>query len=205
MNPSTSICLERGNPELQDRAEVLSLGDRRVVILADGVGGISGGARAADWFIRGVREAAAGLASAEACWELMRRLDGEIAEANVCGETTGIVVVLRAEGLFGASVGDSAAWLFAIAGRTELTGGQMRKPFLGSGTAWPHRFEQRSVSGTLVVATDGLWKYTSLEVIEKKARAGAPEKLATELAELVRMRSGGFQDDVGIVTVAVAD
>jgi hypothetical protein len=34
-------------------------------------------------------------------------------KASDCGETTGVVVVISAEGVAGASVGDSAAWLFS--------------------------------------------------------------------------------------------
>jgi hypothetical protein len=40
MNPVTSTFLECGNPELQDRAEILSIGDRMVFVVADGAGGI---------------------------------------------------------------------------------------------------------------------------------------------------------------------
>lgn len=199
----TSIFLERGNPEMQDRVEFLPFGDRLVFIVGDGAGGIRGGTQAVEWFVRGARQAAPALTSVDDCAELLRRLDGEIADADECGETTGIIIVLNSKGLFGASVGDSAAWLFAAEGKTELTQGQARKPFLGGGMVRPHRFEYVFGRGTLVVATDGLWKYTSLESIERMVRAGSPEKLAADLAELVRLRSGGLQDDVGIVAAAV--
>lgn len=172
-------------------------------IVADGAGGISGGTQAVEWFVRGARQSAPTLASVDDCAELLQRLDAEIADTDECGETTGIVLVLNSNGLFGASVGDSAAWLFAADDKMELTQGQTRKPFLGGGMARPHRFEQRFSRGTLVVATDGLWKYTSLESIERTVRGGSAEKLAAELGELVRLRSGGLQDDVGIVTAMV--
>jgi hypothetical protein len=83
-------------------------------------------------------------------------LDEEIADADQCGETTGIVLVLNSRGLFGASVGDSAAWLFAVDSKAGLTQGQASKPFLGGGMSRPHRFEHAFERGTLVVATDGL-------------------------------------------------
>lgn len=203
MIPITSIFLERGNPELQDRAEILSLGNRLVLIVADGAGGISGGAQAADFFLRNVREVSPGLVSAQGCVELPRRLDVQIADAKECGETTGLVLVLGSAGLFGASVGDSAAWLFSANSKQDLTGGQARKPFLGGGTASPRPFAQNPAEGTLVVATDGLWKYTSLEIIEQRMRAALPEKLAAELADLVRLRSGTFPDDIAIVTIYI--
>jgi PPM family protein phosphatase len=192
--------VESGNPELQDRAEIIALDNRTVFAVADGAGGIGGGAQAADLFIRSVREAAPGLASEEDCCQCLHLLDHKIAEANDCGETTGIVVVMRFDGLFGASVGDSKAWLFTPDAKQELTAGQSRKPFLGTGVAYPRQFAFHSKQGTLVVATDGLWKYASLELIEKKAKTGRPENLAEELADLARLRSGAFPDDIAIVT-----
>lgn len=196
----TSIFLERGNPELQDRVEILPLGDRTIFVLADGAGGISGGAQAADLFIRAAKEAAPDLTNAEQCRQLLQSIDQNIADANDCGETTGVVVVVRSDGLFGAQVGDSAAWLFSPGGKQELTSGRARKPFLGNGGVFPHLFVQQATQGTLVVASDGLWKYTSLELIEQKVSAVAAENLATELATLVRLRSGAFPDDIAIAT-----
>ena len=67
MNAITSMELERGNPEMQDRAEVLRLGDRIIVVLADGSGGRSGAAQAAEFFIRSACEAAGSLATAQDC------------------------------------------------------------------------------------------------------------------------------------------
>jgi serine/threonine protein phosphatase PrpC len=196
----TSIFLEGGNPELQDRVEILRFEDRPVFLLADGAGGISGGAQAADCFIRASKEAAPGLTNAEQCRQLLQTIDQNIADANDCGETTGVVVLVRPDSLFGAQVGDSAAWLFSSGGKRELTSGRARKPFLGTGGAFPHLFVQQAPQGTLVVASDGLWKYTSLELIEQKVGSVAAENLATELASLVRLRSGAFPDDIAIAT-----
>jgi hypothetical protein len=78
-----------------------------------------------------------------------------------------------------------------------------RKPFLGSGSAWAISFSKPAVKGTLVAATDGLWKYTSLEKIAEKVRAVAPESLAQDLAELVRLKSGAYPDDVAVATAHI--
>src|SRR5204862_8012805 len=133
------------------------------------------------------------LSGPEACSRLLYGVDQRIAQAADCGETTGVVVVSSSSELFVASVGDSAAWVFTPDARQELT--RTRKPYLGTGVAAPHQFARHLSQGTLVVASDGLWKYTSLELIEQKARMGNPQRLATELAELVRLRSGTFPDD----------
>ena len=197
------MLLERGNPELQDRVEILRFDSRTVLVVADGAGGISGGAQAADFFVRSVRDVAAELTNAEDCGQLLLALDQKIAEATDCGETTGIVVVVRSDGLFGANVGDSAAWLFTTDGKQELTGGRPRKPFLGTAATSPHQFVRTSSQGMIVVATDGLWKYTSLELIEQRVMTGNPRNLAEELADLVRLNSGAFPDDIAIVTCRI--
>jgi serine/threonine protein phosphatase PrpC len=186
---------------LQDRAKILRIGDRIVFIVADGSGGRSGAAEAAELFIHSVCEVAENLTAAQDCFRLLCELDQKIAQANNCGETTGAVVVVSSGELFGANVGDSAAWLFTQDGKQELS--RLRKPYLGTGVAAPHQFTSKASSGTLVVATDGLWKYTSLELIEGKARTGKPESLAGELAELVRLRSGAFSDDIAIATCRI--
>lgn len=199
----TSIFLDRGNPELQDRVELLQFEDRTVFLLADGAGGISGGAQAADFFIRAAREAASDLANPEHCRQLLQSIDQNIAETNDCGETTGVIVVVRSDDLFGAHVGDSAAWLFSSGSKQELTSGRARKPFLGTGGALPHLYLRQATEGILVVASDGLWKYTSLELIEQRAKTGRAENLASELAALVRLRSGAFPDDIAIATCRI--
>jgi hypothetical protein len=67
MNLTTSTFIERGNPELQDRVEILRFGDKTVVIVADGSGGRSGAAEAAEFFARSVREVAANLNVVQDC------------------------------------------------------------------------------------------------------------------------------------------
>jgi serine/threonine protein phosphatase PrpC len=201
MNMIASTFLEQGNPELQDRLESFQSGGNTVIIVADGVGGRNGAAQAAEFLIRTARNAARNLASAQDCFRLLSALDQKIELASDCGETTGVIVVVSASDIFGANVGDSAAWLFAPDGKEELS--RVRKPYLGTGVAVPHHFARSSSPGTLVVASDGLWKYTSLELIEQKLPTVSPERLAVELAELVRLRSGAFPDDVAIATCRI--
>jgi serine/threonine protein phosphatase PrpC len=183
---------------LQDRIEILRLGNRILIIVADGAGGRSGAARAADFVLRSARAVAASLGRSDDCFRLLHDLDRRIEEDPNCGETTGVVAVFSPDGLFGANVGDSAAWFFAADGEGELS--HVRRPYLGSGVAVAHQFERPFSPGTLVVASDGLWKYTSLESIKQRVRTGNPERLAAELAELVRLRSGVFPDDIAIAT-----
>jgi len=204
MEVSTSIAIYSGNPELQDRAEIYRADNRVLLVIADGAGGISGGAQAAEFLMRVVRESVASLATPEACGQLLSQIDQGLLDARDCGETTGLLAIVEPGRVFGASVGDSIAWMFSSNGRVELTGGQRRKPFLGSGGAFCCPFSSAMRDGTIVVATDGLWKYTGLESIEKIVRAAGSASLANKLSELVRLRSGTFADDVAIVTCLVS-
>ena len=196
----TSIVVHAGNPELQDRAAIFEIGHRVVFALADGAGGVAGGALAAEFFTRIVRESAASLTTPESCVQLLRRIDQDLAKGFECGETTGLVAIVESNRICGASVGDSMAWAFGTNERIELTRGQERKPFLGSGVALARSFTRSPCQGTIVFATDGLWKYAVLELIEQRIHEADASSLAEGLSQLVRLRSGGFPDDVAIMT-----
>lgn len=198
-----SIALKAGNPEFQDRAEIFDCGERTIVAVADGAGGISGAAEAAEMFMRLVRDAAPRLQTPTDCQELLSRIDSEIARAADCGETTGIVLVVDQKLIFGASVGDSAAWVFKEKQRDELTAGQQRKPCLGTGMTSPRIFVRPRTPGTLIAATDGLWKYTNVGAIHQQSLATPITNLGAKLLELVRLPSGTFSDDVAIVACSL--
>jgi PPM family protein phosphatase len=99
------------------------------------------------------------------------------------------------------SVGDSAAWIVGGGGVDDLTLGQ-RKARLGSGRAAPVSFRRDGLDGTLVVGTDGLFKYATPSGIGEAVRDRSPEEAAERLVEVVRLPSGAFQDDVAVVVVA---
>ena len=97
------------------------------------------------------------------------------------------------------------AWSFSGRGN-ELNShrSSCRKPFLGSDCATAHTFDRPNGLGTLVVGTDGLWKYTSIESIEKQVSEGDAGTLASRLCDLVRLRSGAFPDDVAVATCRIS-
>ncbi len=136
MNVTTSMFLEQGNPELQDRVDIVRFDDKTVFIVGDGAGGRSRAAQAAEFFVRFARDAAANLTVTQDCFRLLCELDQKITRADDCGETTGRIVVVSEGEVFGANVGDSAAWLFTPEGNEELS--RVRKPYLGTGVAAPH-------------------------------------------------------------------
>ncbi len=181
---------------------MLQVGDAWVIAIADGTGGMSGGAQAADFVIAAVRgrtmQPGFDIASAAAWTGLLGEIDRDIAAAAQAGETTGIALAVTADLVVGASCGDSRACLIDGPSTLELTRGQQRKPRLGSGRASPRGFVA-APAGTLLVATDGLFDYVPLPAIRDiVVRAGS--KVADALIELVLARCRQLPDDIVVVT-----
>lgn len=193
-----------GNPENQDRGIFIHDGSRVVVCVADGAGGQSGGMQAAIMATEFIRQNASQVDTADACSELLRRMDAAIAKDSVAGETTCACAIVTPGEVFGASVGDSGVWLIPAAGaHIDLTRGQQRKPFIGSGSAWPVPFRHPIGGGLLLLATDGLLKYTGAERIAETCRRPPTEVSAQRLIELVRYPSGSLPDDVTLILTAL--
>jgi len=132
---------------------------RTLFVVADGAGGAAGGAAAA--------EAVCGAASAYQDWRTpsdwtgwLAHVDREMSRSRV-GLAAAVVIEIWDDGrIIGASVGDCEAWMFGGgAASRSLTARQASKPLLGEGTAQPVGFQARLGRGTLLMATDGLWKY----------------------------------------------
>jgi serine/threonine protein phosphatase PrpC len=188
----------------QDRAETIETPSALVVVLADGAGGMGGGAEAADLLVQTAKEwvGAAEKPPDETDWCLwLAEMDSALERDRRAGETTGVCLSISASGIAGASVGDSEAWLLDSTGTIRLTRRQRRKPLLGSGEAFPVPFTARDVSGDLLVASDGLFNYTSAEQIERAFSEPNPARVTDRLIELVRLRSGEFWDDVTVVVL----
>jgi serine/threonine protein phosphatase PrpC len=182
----------------QDRLAVVRRGSRIIIAIADGAGGRSGGAEAADFVALFAKERAESLNSQADCERILTDLDALIASDKTAGETTAIVSIVSSEGICGASVGDSGAWLVKGSGVDDLTLHQIRKPFLGTGAAMPVGFSRNGWDGIFLVGTDGLLKYTSRDkiaaTIQQTDFAAAPAALVS----LVRYASGALPDDVTI-------
>jgi serine/threonine protein phosphatase PrpC len=193
----------RDAAKAEDRAVVFDLEDRLVVLVADGAGGITHGGAAADAVVGVVEDRAAHLADVEACIELLREAD-HIVQATG-GETTAVLLVIDDGGICGASSGDSEAWVIRKDGSIDdLTVNQHLKRRLGSGRAVPVGFERQKLeAGTLVVGSDGLFRYATVEAITGVVlRTVTLGEAAEALVELVRPMSGELIDDVGVVMVA---
>jgi PPM family protein phosphatase len=182
----------------QDRIQILRFDDRIILAVADGAGGRSGGAEAADITINLISQRADSLISQKHCGQLLNEIDIAISSDQIAGETTAVVVVVSPKTIFGASVGDSGAWILKGTGIDDLTRSQIRKPFLGSGVATSIGFSRDALHGTLLVATDGLLKYTGRETICATVEKTKFDDVTAALIGLVRYPSGDLPDDVTI-------
>ncbi len=135
--------------------------DMWICFVADGVGGQSGGGRAAQVGCESAFAAAAALAPEQLAqprqWlDILSRVDDAVAADPDAGFTTFVGLCVHGESIVGASVGDSAALLISLGWAKELSSGQSRKPVIGSGLAKSVPFEARFGSpGKLLVMSDG--------------------------------------------------
>lgn len=185
--------MERGNRELQDRAGVFAFGHELICLVADGVGGRAGGAEAASALYGAVEREASGLLPVPFLQEADHGLFG-------IGETTAVLARVSEDRISGGVVGDSGAWLVGNGQHRVLT--QVSKPYLGSGAAYPRPFRGQWELPTLLMASDGLLRYTDPARIVKACSASDLEEACDALLALVRLPlSGEYPDDVSLILV----
>ncbi len=124
---SIDIAIAAGSAD-QDRAAVFRMRDRCILVVADGAGGVGGGAEAADAVIDTVGRATTE-SRVESWAVVLSELDHALGDR---GHTTAVVAEVCGDTIVGAAVGDSVAWLIDsnIGG---LTANVPRKPLIGSG------------------------------------------------------------------------
>jgi serine/threonine protein phosphatase PrpC len=201
---ATSKQIHAGGSELQDRAEIFLNGSNLILVLADGAGGLSGGAKAAEFIVESVKQQVGStIINSQQLCAFLTSIDQKMSARGTFGETTCVVVILSDSGIVGASVGDSGALVFSKTGVENLTANQVRKPLLGSGLAIPVGFTCSQLNGTLLIASDGLLKYTSQEKIAATILAADFKNAAAKLIELVRYQSGALPDDVSVLLARI--
>lgn len=184
----------------EDRVAIFTANDRTVIVVADGAGGSGAGDAAADAVVREVEREFAGIHSADEWNALLRQADFRIG----AGETTAVIVDVRAYGIAGASVGDSQAWIIEDGAMVNLTQNQVRKPLLGSGDASPVPFTGPPLRGVLLAGTDGLFNYIKPEAVIRIVSEEEFLSIPRKCLEAVRLPSGDLWDDVGIIAAKVA-
>jgi hypothetical protein len=168
-------------------AGVVPRGNGVVIAVADG--GSGRGARAAEL-------AVARLAAAAQQRELdptaaVKALDPQL--AVIGGEASVVALAVSGREVRGASVGDCAAWIVAPDGAVEmLTARQHRKPLVGGG-ATVLAFHASFTTGTLIVATDGLFAHASTGRITAACTKDSLDAVADALI------AAGLADDIALV------
>lgn len=187
----------------EDRAEVFEHEDTLIILVADGAGGVTGGAVASDTVIDAVRARVAERPfdpyNIRAWSDVLSRIDVDLARSSTGGETTAIIVVVGPHGVVGVSAGDSEAWV--VGPRADRLTAQQDRARVGTGRCRPKAFHRPQLGGVLVVATDGLFKYARSDAILAACAAADVSTLAERLVGLPKLRSGAYPDDLAVVVV----
>jgi PPM family protein phosphatase len=185
----------------EDRVLVEHFGSRTLAVVADGAGGTGGGAAAAALAcsMAAERLKSGGTGTAEDWARFLYQVDQALVQTG--GQCAAVVVEISGAQVFGASVGNSGAWMLNGKAVLDLTENQHRKPLLGSDEAMPLGFGPVELPGRLLIATDGLFKYATENEIATRATGVPMDAAVAQLIAGVRLKSGALQDDVGIVLV----
>lgn len=185
-----------------DRAA--AFGDERhaILVVADGAGGASAASRAAELVVDVVREVHArrerplGVVGVRA---LLERIDRMMLASRHTAESTAVIVEVVDDCFWGASCGDSGAWLVHGRHHLDLTARQQRKWRLGSGLAAPVGFGPLPLVGTLLLATDGLLECAPPEHVEDAVGERPLDDVAGALVSGARAPDGALRDDLALV------
>ena len=198
MSPFETVsAIQAYRERCEDRVAVFNHETRTVVVVADGAGGTGAGDVAALAVIREIEAEYLNIHSANEWVLFLRQIDCRIGD----GETTAVVVDVRTIGIAGASVGDSRAVIVNGGTISELTANQKRKPLIGSGMAEPIGFICPPLNGLLLLGTDGFFNYAKPNAILASIAKSDFQTLPRKCIEMVRLPSGEYWDDVGIVAV----
>lgn len=179
-----------------------------ICALADGQGGQSGGALAAQTAISACIESAKTYSSHELANPFTWISIGESSDKRVstvigAGFTTLIGVAVFPAFLAGASCGDSAVALLLGNEFVLLTDKQHKNPPIGSGGAGLTPFSARLVPPwKLLVVSDGVWKYIGWERLERLIRTEDGSQLIQALRNAaVESKAGRLADDFSVILV----
>ena len=192
--------IEQNQSSGQDRIEIVRSGDSATVVLADGSGGISGGGEAADYVVNELVKKEYPQQAVVLMDELLR-IDSELMQTPLLGESTVILITLEENQFTGAAVGDSEIYQFSSGELINLAEHKEPKPALGSTGCFPATFQGDLQAGRVLICSDGLWKYSGIEKIKASLKEPNLEVAADSLLECAKLPNGKLQDDVSLIVV----
>ncbi|TWT93491.1 protein phosphatase 2C domain-containing protein [Neorhodopirellula pilleata] len=195
----TAHVVEAYRERCDDRIDVITDGDRTLIVVADGAGGTGDGHIAAETVIRETRANYTAIDNSTDWSEFLSQLDFRVHT----GETTAVIVDVHPDRILGASVGDSCAWVIDGADITDLTRTQNRKPLLGSQAANPAPFWHGPLNGLLLVGSDGFFNYAKREQITPLMGRTDFFAIPRACVDMVRLASGDLWDDTAVVVCRV--
>jgi serine/threonine protein phosphatase PrpC len=198
-----------GHPENEDAFRTLSLShdpEYHLCAIADGQGGQSGGAAAAqlacDTCLAAViRNSFEQLLFPGTWLKALAEADKTVAANPAAGFTTLVAFCITNQYICGVSNGDSAVVLLDGGQKTILTARQPKNPPVGSGAAEGAVFGAKVGQEWKVLAiTDGVWKYVGWDGVFQVASSAISDDLILSLRDRAKLRgSGGLQDDFTVV------
>ena len=198
-----------GDHENEDAVQIERLNAAWIGAIADGQGGRSGGAKAAqlacESIIAAARNTASGFPVDPPFWRaLFATADRIVCADPDAGFTTLIAFCVKDGHVYGASCGDSAAYLcHARLHVNDLTVRQDKNPQIGSGmTSCTYFISPVVKPWSLLVMTDGVWKYVGWERITDMLKRVGGEEFRSEITAAGRLPgSGKFPDDFSFALV----
>lgn len=173
----------------------------------DGQGGQFGGAAAAQTAVARCIDLALGYSVKQLLdrltWrEILGAADEAVSDNAEAGFTTLIGLCVAQGKVCGASCGDSAALLVSDNQHTVLTERQRKNSPVGSGEAFPAAFTADFVDSTLLVMSDGVWRYIGDEAIAQLCTTRQRQELVFSLRQMQMQQNGGkLPDDFSIIVV----
>ena len=189
------------------RHRVRGEGERYLCFLADGQGGRPDGAIAAKTACEAGLEAALNRSWNDlklgSTWDDIFETADQTVRKTCDGCTTLVGVAIDRFSITGASIGDSKVY-FHDGESTffELTNRQRKNPPVGGGCRSATPFCVPDFNGTILVATDGVWKYSGFEVLRDAACCGEIATISQSLREAVTSGSNRKLPDDFTVLVA---
>lgn len=174
-----------------------------ICLLADGMGGRANGAAAARAACEATWRAASALRPQAlrdpATWRSALAA-GDRAAAEAQGFTTLIGLSADRAQVCGGSCGDSKAFSLVGSERMEWTARQRKNPPVGSGAAAFETFGGPRC-GRILLVSDGVWKYSGLEALERSFRLAAGSEVIDSLRRAALLPASGLPDDFSLIVL----